>query len=211
MTQSQRLFDAPFAFGQFLKVASYAVALGGALFDHGRLFDRVRQLAATDSLTGLANYRRLMEVLDSEMQRSGRTDRPFAVVLLDLDGLKSINDRYGHLVGSQALCRLANIFRVHCRSIDTAARYGGDEFGLVLPETGEKEARRAAVRICSELADDGQQPALSVSYGVAVYPSDGVTTEQLLRAADRDLYGMKTRKGRILSKQDFPPAGNPVH
>ncbi len=211
MTQSQRLFDAPFAFGQFLKVASYAVALGGALFDHGRLFDRVRQLAASDSLTGLANYRRLMEVLDSEMQRSGRTDRPFAVVLLDLDGLKSINDRYGHLVGSQALCRLANIFRVHCRSIDTAARYGGDEFGLVLPETGEKEARRAAVRICSELADDGQQPTLSVSVGVAVYPSDGVTTEQLLRAADRDLYGMKTRKGRILSKQDFPPAGNPVH
>lgn len=152
-----------------------------------------------------------MEVLDNEMQRSGRTDRPFAVVLLDLDGLKSINDRYGHLVGSQALCRLANIFRVHCRSIDTAARYGGDEFGLVLPETGEKEARRVAVRICSELADDGQQPALSVSVGIAVYPSDGVTTEQLLRAADRDLYGMKARKGRMLSNQDFPPAGNPVH
>ncbi len=210
MTQSQRLFDAPFAFGQLLKVVSYATALGGALFDHGRLFDQVHRLAVSDPLTGLANYRRFIEVLDSEMQRSGRTGRPFAVLLLDLDGLKSINDRYGHLVGSQALCRLANIFQIHCRSIDMAARYGGDEFAVILPETGEKEARRVAARIHDQLAHDARQPALSVSVGTAVYPSDGVTAEQLLRVADRALYEMKAGRRKKLSEHESPPANSPV-
>jgi diguanylate cyclase (GGDEF)-like protein len=210
MTQSQRLFDAPFAFAQLLKVVSYATALGGALFDHGRLFDQVHHLAVSDPLTGLANYRRFMEVLDGEMQRSGRTGRPFAVLLLDLDGLKSINDRYGHLVGSQALCRLANIFRMHCRSIDTAARYGGDEFAVILPETGAKEARQVAARIHDQLAHDARRPTLSMGAGIAVYPADGATAEQLLRVADRALYGMKARKRKKVSEHESPPAGSPV-
>jgi len=190
-TQSERLLDAPFAFAQILKVTSYAVALGGALLDNVRLFDQVRHLAASDALTGLANYRRLVDVLDSEIQRSGRTGRPFAVLLLDLDGLKSINDHFGHLVGSQALCSLANILRVYCRSIDTAARYGGDEFALVLPETGDLAAWQVATRICQRLADKQEGPQLLVSVGVAVYPDNGTTIERLLASADKALYRMK--------------------
>ena len=87
-------------------MTSYAVVLGGGLLDNARLFNQVRQLAASDSLTGLGNYRTFVHVMESEIQRSQRTGRPFALLLMDLDGLKQINDHYGHLVGSRAICRL---------------------------------------------------------------------------------------------------------
>ena len=148
-------------------------------------------LAITDPLTGLGNYRRLIDVLHAEIERSGRTRRPFAVLLLDLDGLKKINDRYGHLIGSQALCRLADVLRVFCRCIDTAARYGGDEFAVILPETTAGAAQLVASRISRRLATDSLQPLVSASVGVAVCPRDGETIEALLRAADRELYRMK--------------------
>jgi diguanylate cyclase (GGDEF)-like protein/PAS domain S-box-containing protein len=153
--------------------------------------ENVQLLAVTDSLTGLGNYRRLVEALDAEVKRTGRTGRPFAVLLLDLDQLKKINDRYGHLIGSQALCRLADVLRVFCRSIDTATRYGGDEFAVILPETMAAAARLVASRIRSRLAADSLQPTLSASIGVAVYPEDGETIEALLRTADRELYATK--------------------
>jgi diguanylate cyclase (GGDEF)-like protein/PAS domain S-box-containing protein len=156
--------------------------------------EQLQLLAVTDPLTGLGNYRRLVEALDAEVKRSERTGRPFAVLLVDLDQLKKINDRYGHLVGSQALCRFADVLRVHCRAIDTATRYGGDEFAVILPETTASEARLAASRIHDRLAADNLQPALSVSIGVAVYPQSGETMEALLRTADRELYGMKSQQ-----------------
>src|SRR5208282_5415716 len=87
--------------------------------------DHLRRLAATDALTGLANYRKLAETLESEMKRSDRTGRSFAVLAFDLDGMKRVNDSYGHLTGNRALQRLANILRFSCRSTDTPARYGG--------------------------------------------------------------------------------------
>jgi len=154
---------------------------------------QARLLAITDPLTGLGNYRRLLDVFHAEIERSGRTGRPFAVLLLDLDGLKKINDGYGHLGGSRALCRLADVLRVHCRAIDTAARYGGDEFAVILPETTAAAAELVASRIRKRIATDGEQPAFSASIGVAIYPRDGETIEALLRTADRKLYGMKSR------------------
>jgi diguanylate cyclase (GGDEF)-like protein/PAS domain S-box-containing protein len=153
--------------------------------------EHLRRLAATDALTGLANYRRLSEVLESEIKRSDRTGRAFAVLVFDLDGMKKINDRYGHLAGNRALCRLADIFRFSSRSIDTPARYGGDEFAIILPETGVNDAGLVALRIRERLANDHEEPALSVSVGLAVYPEDGTTIETLLQTADRALYKMK--------------------
>jgi diguanylate cyclase (GGDEF)-like protein/PAS domain S-box-containing protein len=153
--------------------------------------DHLRHLAETDALTGLANYRRLSETLESEIKRSERTARAFAVLIFDLDGMKRINDSHGHLAGNRALCRLADIFRFSCRSIDTAARYGGDEFAIVLPETGLKAANAVGRRICEWLSKDREEPLLSVSVGIAIYPEDGATIEALFQAADRALYKMK--------------------
>jgi diguanylate cyclase (GGDEF)-like protein/PAS domain S-box-containing protein len=158
-----------------------------------KLEDHLRQQAAKDPLTGLANYRHLVETVDTEIKRSERTAREFALLFLDLDGLKQINDRFGHLVGSQALCRLADVLCICSRKMDTPARFGGDEFALVLPETGQVPADLVARRICDRLANDGKEPKLSVSVGVAVYPKDGEKLDFLLVAADTALYSMKAR------------------
>ncbi len=199
IVESVRLFDAPFMMAQALKVTSYAVVLGGALLDNARLFDQVHELAISDSLTGLGNYRKLIATLENEIQRCKRTRHSFAVLLLDLDKLKQINDRHGHLVGSQAICRLGNVLRLNSRGIDTAARYGGDEFALVLPESGAEVAERVSERIRERVAADPGSPKIAVSIGAAVFPQDGETIEELLDAADRRLYGMKRRESRVMS------------
>jgi len=192
--QSIKLLDGPFVFAQSMNVMSYAILLGGSLIDSAKVFEQVRHLAASDPLTGLANYRKLLDVLDTETERTLRTGRPFAVLLLDLDGLKKINDTYGHLVGSRALCRVADILRFHCRAIDTAARYGGDEFALVLPEAREEEAERVAARIRETLAADQEHPPLSASIGASVYHGEGERVEKLLQEADQNLYAEKARR-----------------
>lgn len=190
-SQSVNPLDAAGATAQFLEFASFALLLGATLVDNARLFERVRQLAISDSLTGLANYRRLAEVLQTEIERSDRTGRPFSLLLMDLDKLKTINDRYGHVTGSRAISRVGAILRAHSRSIDTAARYGGDEFALVLPETDSAAASRVGQRIRQFLAVEKETPRLSVSIGVATFPADGASVEHLLAAADRELYRLK--------------------
>jgi diguanylate cyclase (GGDEF)-like protein len=193
-SQSMHLLDSPFVLAQALTVTSYAVALGGALLDNARLFEQVQHLAVSDPLTGLANYRRLLDVLEAETERTNRNGRPFAVLLLDLDGLKKINDAHGHLVGSRALCRLADVLRIHCRTIDTAARYGGDEFALVLPEARDAEAQLVAGRIRTVMANDTEKPLLSASIGISIYRGDNERIDTLLSEADQHLYAEKSRR-----------------
>ena len=200
-TFSRQLFDGPFFLAELSKIFSYVVMLSGALLDQARLFEQVRSMAVSDPLTGLANYRRLISVLEAELDRSRRTQRPFSVVLLDMDGLKIINDQYGHLTGSRALVRIGKILRNHSRAIDTAARYGGDEFALVLPEAGKDIAARVVSRVRERLSAETEAPALSVSAGVASFPQDGDSPEKLLGAADRALYVMK--HGGRSSVQNF--------
>lgn len=192
-SQSARGLDASAAGAELIDTVSYMILLGATLLDNVQLFGQVRTLAISDSLTGLANYRRLVDILQNEIERSGRTDRVFSVLLMDLDALKLINDRHGHITGSRALCRVAEILRLHCRSIDTAARYGGDEFALVLPETSESAARQVVERIRDCLEVDQEIPRLSLSIGIATFPECGATVQQLLESADRALYEMKDK------------------
>jgi diguanylate cyclase (GGDEF)-like protein len=155
------------------------------------VMERLKELASTDSMTGIANYRRLIDCMEIEIKRAERTKRLFSIVLLDLDGLKSINDTYGHLCGSRALCRVADALRCQCRATDLAARYGGDEFCLVLPETSIESARIIAKRIADCVKSDGEVPAISFSWGAATYPCHGENAEQLIASADRELYAAK--------------------
>src|SRR5208282_2091840 len=195
-SQSERRLDAPFLFAGLIQFVSYAVLLAGALLDNAQLLEKVREMAASDPLTGLANFRRLVDVMDAELQRSARSGRSFAVLLFDLNGLKKINDKYGHLVGSRAICRFANALRVHSRAIDTCARYGGDEFVLVLPETAAESALEVILRITERVAQDTEKPPISAGVGLAIYPQDGETIDALLAAADQGLYRVKGRTTR---------------
>ncbi|MDP9337963.1 MAG: sensor domain-containing diguanylate cyclase [Acidobacteriota bacterium] len=166
------------------------------------LEDHLRRLAASDPLTGLANYRHLIDALDMEIRRSNRTGREFALLLFDMDDLKQLNDTYGHLTGSQALCRTADALTLFCRDIDTAARFGGDEFALLLPETGLEAAYSVARRIGSSIAEDGNGPPLSVSVGVSVYPQHGENVEALVSAADTAMYAMKRERKQSAAVTD---------
>ena len=157
--------------------------------------EHAKQLAVRDPLTGLANYRLLVERVEEQIKRYGRTTKPFVILLMDLDGLKKINDQYGHLVGSLAICRLAEVLHLSCRETDTAARYGGDEFALVLTETSAEAAALVAQRVAQRLSLDAEEPRLTVSIGIAEFPRDGATIEHLLSAADHSLYNDKGRGG----------------
>jgi len=176
--------------------AVMSLVLGAVVTERKDVEDQLRRLAGSDPLTGLANYRQLIDALDGEIKRSQRSGRPFSIVFLDLDRLKRINDRHGHLVGSRALCRLAAVLRATSRDIDTAARFGGDEFALILPETETSAARQVGERIAARLAEETEKPALSVSVGVAAYPGDGDSVNVLLAAADHVLYEAKVRTGK---------------
>ena len=174
-------------------MALMTLIFGAEVSERRRQEEHARVLAVSDPLTGLANYRLLLDRLDSEIKRYMRDGHPFSVILLDLDGLKKINDAHGHVVGSLALCRMAEVLHLSCRAIDTAARYGGDEFALVLPGTSSEDARRVAQRIRHRLSEDVEAPRLSVSIGIAEYPRDGATIELMLSAADQSLYDEKHR------------------
>lgn len=178
----------------YMAVASVmTMMLAAAVAQRRSAEERLHALSISDALTGIANYRFLMTRLEAEIERSGRSGRPFAILFLDVDGLKQINDSHGHLVGSRALVRVGDALRASARVIDTAARYGGDEFALLLPETTAEEARAVADRVAERLAAGSETPVVTVSVGVAVHPADGATPEALIGAADERLYSTRSR------------------
>lgn len=147
--------------------------------------------ARHDALTGLANYREFMDHLEREVRRAERSHNSFTLLLLDLDDLKRINDLQGHLAGNRALRRLAAVMNEHCRSTDLAARYGGDEFAVVLIDSDLGMAQHVAERIQHRLRSNSAKPPLSVTIGIGVYPDDGRTPAELIEAADQRLYRRK--------------------
>jgi diguanylate cyclase (GGDEF)-like protein len=171
--------------------AASTLVLAAVVAERRRATKQLQHLSESDGLTGLANYRRLQEVLAHEIQRYGRTPRSFALLLMDLNELKSINDRFGHVAGNRAICRVGEAMRACCRAVDTPARFGGDEFAVVLPETDIAEALAVADRIQERVQSSGEEPPLLLSFGVSSYPTDGATPEALIEHADRVLYTMK--------------------
>lgn len=165
------------------------------------LSQRLRTMAYRDVLTGLYNHRYFYEQLAHEIDRSVRYGQPLTVLLFDMDNFKMINDTYGHLVGDKFLASVGQIVSKHIRSSDIGARYGGDEFAIILPNTNEEEARVTADKLAEAVA---QSPAmtpgeeavrLGVSIGFASCPDDSRLPGELIEAADRRLYAVKsTRK-----------------
>jgi len=172
--------------------------------------DRLAELSETDPLTGLANARRLFDRLEMEIARSRRYRQPLALLLVDLDGLKRVNDRFGHQTGNDAIRRLADVIRSQLRTTDLAARWGGDEFAVLAPSTSEDAAIALAERIRALIPQQCAQWQLSGSVGVAAFDPrthGDVDPAALMRAADVALYEAK-RTGR--NKVVLAPA-RPLH
>ncbi len=166
--------------------------------DRKRSEEEIRFQATHDGLTGLANYREFVSRLEDEVRRADRSGHPFGLLLLDLDALKLINDRYGHLAGNRALKRLVRVMKDHSRATDIAARYGGDEFGILLIDADYARSEQVAARIRRCLSLEPDLPRLTVSIGVAVYPEDGRAAQELLEIADRRLYQDKKSSAVLL-------------
>jgi diguanylate cyclase (GGDEF)-like protein len=169
-----------------------AIALDNAL-----ALQRAEALSVTDDLTRLYNSRYLNQVLRRETKRASRSGRPLSLLFLDLDGFKQVNDNHGHLAGSKALVEAAAIIRSCARETDVVARFGGDEFALILPDTGREGALSVASRIRERLrtthflAGDGLALHLTASIGLATLPDAAASAEELLRAADMAMYKVK--------------------
>lgn len=172
------------------------IGAGLDIIERKKTEEKMRYQASHDTLTGPSNYREFLDSLEQEVRCGQRNNRSFAVLLLDLDALKSINNRLGHLAGNRALKRLSEVMKEQCRSTDLSARYGGDEFAVLLIDADPGMARQIAGRVQTALRAGHEQPPLSVSIGIGVFPDDGRTAPELLEAADRELY-QRERASRI--------------
>jgi two-component system cell cycle response regulator len=191
-----------------------------ALLRTKQTHDRIRKLQATleqmvvnDPLTGLHNRRYLMDRLLQEMQRSDRHGEPLAFAMLDLDSFRPINDQYGHILGDKVLRAVGNAIAKSIRVSDIAARYGGDEFGVILPQTPPEGAMRVCERLLRTISElilqdeNGKSCRVTASLGLAYYPADDVETpEDLVHSADGALYGAKrSGKNRFTAVRPVQP------
>lgn len=180
--------------GSVLLVVLVLIRQYTLILDNFRMMHKLQQLAITDNLTGLYNRHFFYQSLAFEIERSRRYKKPLSILLMDMNDLKIYNDTYGHLVGDTALQIAARVLRDNLRAADMIARFGGDEFVAVMPETGLEGARRAALKIQAAIAQetvDGYHLSLSVG---AAESLPGQTQAQLLNTADQDLYKHKLEK-----------------
>jgi diguanylate cyclase (GGDEF)-like protein len=164
--------------------------------ENARVYERLEQLAATDSLTGLFNRRYFHQALEREVSRLGRRDGSIALILLDIDHFKQLNDTYGHPMGDVVLKKVGEILRFTLRKGDVLARYGGEEFVILLPEASYRGTRDFAERIRKAIAAASLHPAggrrkVTVSVGWSLYPEDTDSSQKLVELADRALYFAK--------------------
>ena len=186
-----------------LLLRTLADLFAGAL--HNALtFQKAQEQAITDGLTGVKTHRYLMEALSSEWKRSTRANRPFALVLMDLDRFKFVNDFYGHLEGDVVLQRVGHILEQNCRRSDVVARYGGDEFVILMPETTVEQARQLASKLRGWVASDPllRDKNITASFGIAGFPVHGSTPQELIQVADSSMYLSKHQGGNSVSSAE---------
>src|SRR5215831_643307 len=192
----------PSEFGEqeVLLLRTLADLFAGALHN-AMAFQRAQEQAITDGLTGVKTHRFLMEALSSEWKRSTRANRPLALVLMDLDRFKFVNDFYGHLEGDVVLQRVGSILEEHCRRSDVVARYGGDEFVILMPETTVDSARQLASKLRGWIASDPllRDKNITASFGIAGFPIHGSTPQELIQVADSSMYLSKHQGGNSVS------------
>jgi diguanylate cyclase (GGDEF)-like protein len=193
------------------ELAQWLAGQASIALENARLHHTVKYQATTDELTELANRRRFRELLGLEVRRAQRFGDSLAVILADLDDFKLVNDRFGHQAGDEVLRRFAAILRATVREIDVPTRYGGEEFAVLLPETGLGGAEQVARRLAAALGDvvlrgpDGEEVPVTASFGVSAYPEAG-SAEDLLAAADRALYEAKAGgKNQVARASDRRP------
>ena len=165
--------------------------------ENARAMERIQELTITDETTGLFNVRHLYRQLEAEIERSRRFKSQFSLIFIDLDYFKSINDEFGHLIGSRVLAEVGQGLKSLVREVDSVYRYGGDEFIVLLPETAKMGARRSAEHLLTSLRNmrfaktDGLRLEVRASFGVATYPEDGHSVHEIIRAADTMMYLVK--------------------
>ena len=178
------------------KLAEWLAAQAGIALENARLHEKVQRQASMDELTGLVNRRQFLEALEAELERAALFEAPLAVVIADLDDFKRVNDCYGHHAGDEALKAFGELLRLHLREVDVAARLGGEEFAVVLPETGVELATVASERVRTALGSvpiqvsGGDKILLTASFGIAEF-QPGQSSDELLRRADSALYEAK--------------------
>ncbi len=186
-----------------LLLRTLADLFAGALHN-AMTFQKAQEQAITDGLTGVKTHRFLMEALSSEWKRSTRTNRVFALVLMDLDRFKFVNDFYGHLEGDVVLQRVGHILEQNCRSSDVVARYGGDEFVILMPETSVEQATQLASKLRGWVASDPllRDKNITASFGIAGFPVHGSTPQELIQVADSSMYLSKHQGGNSVSSAE---------
>lgn len=197
-------WNEPFEDDATAMLESVGVEVGTAM-ENARLYGAALKAADRDSVTGLLNHRAIHQRLDEEFQRAQHQDRPLSVIMMDLNNFKLFNDTYGHPIGDQVLKRVARALESECRKPGILARYGGDEFIAVLPDTDEPKAMVLAQRLSERMNREGFQGSsdsttvpISLSFGVASYPEDCVNRFELVTIADRNLYQAKITDSGIM-------------
>ena len=188
---------------EVLLLRTLADLFAGAL-QNALTFQKTQEQAITDGLTGVKTHRYLMEALSTEWKRSTRANRPFALVLMDLDRFKFVNDFYGHLEGDVVLQRVGHILEQNCRRSDVVARYGGDEFVILMQEAGVEQARQLASKLRAWIASDRllRDKNITASFGIAGFPVHGSTPQELLQVADSSMYISKHQGGNAVSSAE---------
>ena len=175
------------------------------------VFQKLQQQSITDGLTGIKTRRFFWEALTSEWKRASRSGRPFSVVLIDLDKFKDVNDSFGHLEGDLVLARVGRLLEQRCRQSNVVARYGGDEFVILMPETSVDQAHSLAERLRLWLSQDAMlaEHHITGSFGVASFPAHGFSAEDIIRVADAGMYAAKHNGGnRVSMVEEFGDSEN---